>query len=588
MSGTATAVRGKTKMRKILYAAVLATIAPANAWAVDALPPTAFIPYPDWIVFGLALGFTAWWSLQAFDRPVLDLGGVPTFPRYMTRSGQFRWAKGLFVAACLMIYALLVYYHKDLPEFIKAVKPDWAEPLNAVINQKDPSYLVAVVIASACFLSLLHIEARWNFLLLLRDICYSWASIPYLAKRISDMVTDGLAVPDEFVRSLPDEKKEWHISATDFQKNRESMDRAWAELCYLQWWISERRQQDSGTTFFAEKSFAWKEVSDDFRTLRLAIVALKQGLAAEDHDTAETMDKLTEHRGKLGRLIACYLIFMNSTREGLSLAASRLGISLAPKACDNPLRYLAIYLVALVMGVCAGVYLSAVAYDLIVGSPAGGAFLAQDFHDVETWIYLALGDYGVPILGILTLRYLFWLNNPVRGYSIMVTYAWVFVISAVLSTVGLSIMAEFVASAAATSLTFAALCQHEATWSIGPALICVYINHYLDRQIDHARPDIGRCSGEGMAWRAGYALLFTLLVVATALPLVGTIRAPSNASWELYKLRFVAMGTVFCVTLVLALVGQFALSKPRPAPQSDEDRQLTPVHAGEPAGEVPA
>ncbi|HTI84120.1 MAG TPA: hypothetical protein VL614_27020 [Acetobacteraceae bacterium] len=575
-------------MRKILYATFLAMIAPGEAWAAEVLPPTAFIPYPDWIVFCLALGFTAWWSLQAFDRPVLDLGGVPTFPRYMTRSGQFRWAKGLFVVACLLIYVLLVYYHKDLPEFIKAVKPDWAEPLSAVISQKDPSYLVAVVIASACFLSLLHIEARWNFLMLLRDICYSWASIPYLAKRISNLVTDSLTVPDEFARSLPDEKKDWHIGRADFQKNRESMDRSWAELCYLQWWISERRQQDSGTTFFAETSFAWKEVTDDFRTLRLAIVALKQGLAAEDHDSAETMDKIAEHRGKLGRLIACYLIYMNSTREGLHQAASRLGINLAAKACDNPLRYSAIYLVSLVMGVCAGVYLSAVAYDLIVGSPAGSAFLAQDFHDVQMWIYLAFGDYGVPILGILTLRYLYWLNNPVRGYSIMVAYAWVFVISAALSTIGLSIMAELVGSSAATSLSFPALCQREATWSIGPALICVYINHYLDRQIDYTRPDIGRGSGEEKAWRAGYALLFTLLVVATALPLVGTIRAPSDASWELNKLRFVAMGTVFCVSLVLALVAQFALSKARLMPQSDGDRQMTPVRAGEPAGQVPA
>lgn len=468
------------------------------------------------------------------------------------------------------------------------MKPDWAEPLNTVINQKDPSYLVAVVIASACFLSLLHIEARWNFLLLVRDICYSWASIPYLAKRISDLVTDSLTVPDEFVRSLPDEKKDWHISPTDFQKNRESMDRAWAELCYLQWWISERRQQDSGTTFFAEKSFAWKEVSDNFRTLRLAIVALKQGLASEDHDTAETMEKIAEHRCKLGRLIACYLVYMNSTREGLYQVASRIGINLAPKACDNPLRYSAIYLVALVMGVCAGVYLSAVAYDLIVGNVAGGAFLAQDFHDVQTWVYLALGDYGVPILGILTLRYLYWLNNPVRGYSIMVAYAWVFVISAALSTVGLSIMADVVGSSAASLSTFPALCQHEARWSIGPALICVYINHYLDRQIDHTRPDIGWGSGEGKAWRAGYALLFTLLVVATALPLVGTIGAPSNASWELNKLRFVAMGTVFCVSLVLSLVAQFALGKARPSPLPDGDRQLTPAHAGERGGQVPA
>jgi hypothetical protein len=534
---------------------------PATAWAAEG--PADFIPYPDWVIFGLALVVTSWWSLQAFDRPILDLGGVPTFPRYMTRGSQFKRARVLFLLVCLGIYALLVRYHKDLPELIKAVKSDWAEQLKAVIDAKDPSYLVAIIIASACFLTLLRVEARWNFLLLFRDIFYSWVSIPYLAKRIIDLINNDLVVPAEVGQFLPEARKDWRVNTVDFEKNPESMDRAWAELCYLHWWIAERRKSDHDTTFFSEKSFAWDEMSNEFRNLRLIMAARKEGLAAEDHDSSQTMDDIAAHRTKLGRLIACYLVFMNSTRESLIEAALQLGINLEPKPSENPLRYSAIYMVTVVLSVCVGVYLAAVGYDFLTGAGVSRSILEQDFQDVQTWIYLALGDYGFPIIGILALRYFVWLENPVRGYSILVAYAWIFLVAALLSMIGLSVMVELFGRNATDWSQFSQLCQREVRWSLGPALICVYVNHYMDRQTDHLRPDIGTDSDERPVLRVIYALFFTLLVMLTALPFVTTIRGTSDGSWELSKLRFVAMGTIFCVTLFLALVAQFALRKPR-------------------------
>ena len=155
------------------------------------------------------------------------------------------------------------------------------------------------------------------------------------------------------------------------------MDRAWAELCYLHWWISERRHVDHDTTFFSEKSFAWEKMNNEFRNLRLIVVARKEGLAAEDHDSSQTMDEIAEHRTKLGRLIACYLVFMNSTRSDLIEAAAQPGISLKPRSSDNPLRYSAIYIVALILSVCVGVYLSAISFDAIAGAPNGHSLFDQ-------------------------------------------------------------------------------------------------------------------------------------------------------------------------------------------------------------------
>src|ERR1700731_382676 len=71
-------------MRKILWTVLLVSMIPPLAFA-DGGAPQDIIPYPDWIVFGLALILTAWWSAQAFDRPSIDLAEIPTYPRWGPR-----------------------------------------------------------------------------------------------------------------------------------------------------------------------------------------------------------------------------------------------------------------------------------------------------------------------------------------------------------------------------------------------------------------------------------------------------------------------------------------------------------------------
>jgi hypothetical protein len=77
---------------------------------------------------------------------------------------------------------------------------------------------------------------------------------------------------------------------------------------------------------------------------------------------------------------------------------------LGPGPCDNPLRYSAIYIVALTMAVYFGVYFSAVSYDLLYGVLILTALTDQDTSYVARWVVLRFGDYGIPVLGILTLR----------------------------------------------------------------------------------------------------------------------------------------------------------------------------------------
>jgi hypothetical protein len=553
-------------MGKAAYAVLFALLFPAAAFAGDG--PESLIPYSDWIIFTLALVVTAWWSLEAFDRPSVNLADLPTFPRYMTRRGQYRSAKIVFVGICLAIYVLMIRYHRDLPAIIGAMKPEWSERLKTLTEQKDPSYLVVIIVVSACFLTLLKKEARWNVLLLFRDITYSWVAIPYLTRRIVDLTRERLAVPSDARLEVEKADKKWRVHKADFEKNPLSMDRAWAELCYLQWWILEEQAKNRDTTFFSEKSFAWEELNSAFRNLNLMVDAHKSGVTAAEGLSSETMKAIADHRKKLSRLIACYLVFMNSSRSDLITAAKNLGIELGPAPGENPLRYAAIYVVALLLSLHFGVFLSAVGYDLLQGTAMEYAIFNQDLTDVSRWAILAFGDYGIPILGILLLRYLAWRVNPVRGISILVSYSWIFVIAAILSAFGLSLMIELVGRSAGQWDQFWNLFLRETRWSIGPALICVYIIHYLDRQADPTRPDIGS-PGEMPIRRIAYAVLFTVLVMAFTLPSIPNIRPWNDSVWDVSKLRFVALGTIFSITMCLALIAQFALPKSKPKRAAD-------------------
>jgi hypothetical protein len=548
---------GRT-MTKAIWIAVLACLLPTLAFADDG--PTVYIPYADWITFALALMIIAWWSNEAFDRPSLKLAGYPTYPRYMTRPNQYHLGKILFVLLSLLIYALMAYYHKDLPRIIGAINPEWKEPLKSLVDDKNPSYLVILIVVSACFVTLLKVEKKWNIYLLFRDIIYFWVAIPYLTDKIVYLTRKRLAVPASARSALPKAHPEWRVHETDFDKNSLSMDRAWAELCYLQWWILEQYRVSTDSTFFSEESFSWDDLNLEFANLNLIVVAHKEGVAGSDDQSSETMKQIASHRKKLGRLIACYLVFMNSTRTSLIIAAHDLGIDLGPAPSENPLRYSAIYIIALIMAVYLGVYFSAVTYDLLHGTDILTATIDQNTEYVQNWGLLAFGDYGVPILGILILRYVMWRVSPVREYTIIVSYAWIFLLAAVLSTVGLSVMSEFVGRYAHQWDKFLYVCVNETRWAIGPALICVYINHFLDRQIDPTRPNIGP-PHENQLLRIGHALLFTLLVVASALPSIPAIHAREDSPWEVSKLRFVSMGTIFFITMAMSLAAQFALAK---------------------------
>jgi len=85
----------------------------------------------------------------------------------------------------------------------------------------------------------------------------------------------------------------------------------------------------------------------------------------------------------------------------------------------------------------------------------------------------------------------------------------------------------------------------------------------MDRQIDPLLPDLGSYEHWGLPQRLMSCVFFGMLVtIFSALPAISIQGSPQSA-WPVNKLRLVVIGTTFIVGLVMAVVGEFFLVKPK-------------------------
>ena len=515
------------------------------------------------LILGMAVA--GYWAYVAFDTPPVNLGDGPTPPRYMTQRGQYRLGVIAYVAVCLLIYALIAYFHKALLPLLDTVaSPEFRKEFEKSMKDGSLQYPLVVIFAAWMFVILLKIEKDWNPLYVLRRVVHGWVSIPQLAYALMVMTRDELLVPVEGRAKVAANPDTPHVGVGDFDKDKHSLDRQWAELCYIRLWLAGNRAQGSHFTFFNEPSFAWEKLQADYENARERIAPLKQGNAKDANVFADVARKVDSLRLQYCRLAACFLVFKNDTKKDALRDAKQFGVTVVPDAPRaNPLRYIVIFFVAIMIAIYLGVSLSAMIWDLLSGN-FHGAFV-QDPDLVTRWTGYALATYGMPILAVLLLRYLGWTNDPGQPNSYLISYATIFLLALCVSATCLAIANKLAGSGQAATLAFHELVISRIKWSISPALVSVYVAYRVDRQIDSMLPDIGSYSYG--YWRLPQRMMscvfFGLLVTGfSALPTLSILT--STSAWPVEKLRTVVIGTTFIIGLVMALVGEFGLIKPAP------------------------
>jgi hypothetical protein len=286
-------------------------------------------------------------AYQAFGRRELELAEAPTFPKYMTSPRQYRLGSLVYVIFAAISFLLLVYLHKEVIPVIELFGGPLSEKIIKALENPSVPYLLIVATMGAVYLYLLGKEAPWNVLLMMRDVIQGWISIPVLAHDVVVEIQCCLRVPADAVVQVVNA---WPgVGAHDFSKGKNTIDRKWAEVCYMQWWLGGKQDSGGDATFFAEQSFGFNKLLEEFDRLVADIAKVKRG------NTQILAERVMGLHNKFARLVACYLIYRNDDRTRLIAEAADFGITLKNTTHEKALGYSIVYILTLIACVYVGI-----------------------------------------------------------------------------------------------------------------------------------------------------------------------------------------------------------------------------------------
>jgi hypothetical protein len=559
---------------RILLAGIFLLAICSPAFTQQPGPVTEHFPWAHAAMTVLGVAVAIRLAFLAFERRVLNVADVPTFPRYMTCWPDYVLGVCMFMAFASGFFLLLVYAHDEVAALAALANKFGARlPEGIIDGLRDASapYLVVIFCVGVVYLFCLTREADWNVLLMMRNAIQSWISIPRLAADIVAQLQFSLNVSADAAAQVAQSSPD--VVEADFHKDRGTPDRIWAETCYMRWWLKHAQRAGKDATFFAEKSFGFEMLAAQFQQAATTVHGWKAGAAIEP----TAVESLKALRKKFSRLLACYLIYRNGSRAALRAEAEKLGIELSPAAPENPMLYSIVYVLALMASVYLGVYASAVLYDWMTGAEL---IFTQDAQRARDWVAYSLANYGVAILAVLLVRYAIACLRVGVYQSHLLIYCWTFALAFITGPLGLALAVHTYGPQAYRDMALVQVFYNVVTWGVGPGLVAVYISYYLDRQIYDDLPEVNHSSST-IAWRLLNCIGFAAITVFIVLPRLMAMQAEAGAAWDTAKLRFVAAGTTFFVALGLALAAQFLLRKGTSAQEGNAAGETRPHAAAE-------
>ena len=519
-------------------------------------------------LFCAGLLVTGYWSYQAFVRRQIEVEAVLTPPRYMTRKPLFFYGLTGFVALSLCIYSLIVFFFRDLVPLLKYVNESLHREIKATMDSGDLAFPMIIAFSAAAFVLLLKVEHRLNVVLIARDIIHNWTAIPRKTRDLMNRARESQEVPEEARAAVVADTRTRFVAIDDFTKERGTLDRRWAESCYMIHWLREQESAGGNGTFFSEPALMWARTSELLDGAIVQLEPLKSGSADVPPESINlAYKKVEELQRHLCRLVACFLIYKNGREVDLWKQARHFGIPHTPRRVPNLLGYTLFFIIGVMIAVYVGCLVAATFYDVVKG-----ASLLQAFQDnfsgeiVYRWIGYGVMVWCPSIFVALLGRYLHDLMNLREPGVNLISYAGFFVIGVAVSTLSLTatVLLMKPASMAPLELEFWPLIFKHLRWAIGPGIICAYLGFRMDTmRLDHEPLRIR----QRLAWVGGCVGLMTLLVLGPAFSIPKAIEP-----WDLTKTRLVVLATTVMIGLTLAAIAEFTSIKSEQKARSAEHR----------------
>lgn len=519
-------------------------------------------------VFGLIV--TGYWSYQAFTRRQFELEETPTLPRYMTRRPLFLYGMVAFIMLSLCLYGLIVFFFEDLLPLLQYIHIPTYDLAIAAKGDGSLTLPLIIVVAAAIFIALLRIENRFNVVLVMRNIVHSWAAIPRKTAEFVSLAREALDVPMEERRAVTDDPGTPFVSLEDFKKNRDTLERRWAESSYMKNWLSRQEASGRHASFFREPTLLWEQVKNSYSKAAQEVGIIRNS-DENDSITSEFIKGVADgvvalHRS-LCRLSGCFLIYGNNKENDLWDEAEKFGLSGRPVHTPNPLWRMPLFVVGVVVAVFVGCLASAIMFDFLV--PGHSLFQAfknnlQD-ETVYRWIGFALFVWFIPILVTLSFRYFDHRINPRAPGIYPANYAFNSILGAVIAAISLT-SAIYILSPSDPSLAekgFGELLFRNFRWSAGPGILCAFIAFRLDTFRLREEP----------VWllrRLGWIAVCVLVIGLAILPPTFAIEQKVGL-WSLDKTYTVVIVTILTIALTLASIAEYSRIRSPQHPQAQVD-----------------
>src|ERR1700722_563393 len=217
----------------IAIMACRALVTSAFAEVLTEEPPAAsplYIHYAHIAVTALAVIFAMRLAAVGVARPPCSIADIPTDPRELSSPGDYWIGLAAFTGVTALIFLVSVVLYKEVIPLIELFKipflPEWLSRQLIDSAEKDTApYLLIVCLMAALYLYLLHKEAEWNILLMLRDLIHIWIAIPTRIRSIVAQMMVSFSVPKPFAGAII--SGQVGVRTEDFEKDPTTFERQW-------------------------------------------------------------------------------------------------------------------------------------------------------------------------------------------------------------------------------------------------------------------------------------------------------------------------------------------------------------------------
>jgi hypothetical protein len=558
---------------------------PAAAYAQDAETPADL---PHWIndglsylLFFLGLVFTGYSSAEAYARSQVQLEAIPTFPKYMCRKQIYYYGMVVYIISSLLIYSIIVAFYADFLPVIKYMFPQLYKWIMEVTDGEKITYPLLVIVAAIIFVLLLRYEHPRNIVLIIRTLVYRWASVPRKVEGLSSNIQQALNVPDSQREAVLADASLPHVASVDFNKERTTQDRMWAEVSYMLHWLKREKETGLHSTFFNEPSLLWNKrddepgILDEYSSLSVLFGRIKSGkekledLNKDGISPGDLANRISRLHRKLRRIVACFLVYKNAKETDLQSDADNFGIPAGVPPLPNPIRQIGIFIVAVLFAVVFGALVSPTIYDMIhTPGQIEPTTSRSELHGFEwAWSFYGVVVNCIPLFLLLCLRYFHEHLIPRQPGFHLHSYAWYLVFGLVFGGGVLTIIAKLSDNQAIAGMGLAEIFVRQIKWASVTGLLCAYVGYRLDLELSFS------AKREQYIEQFRAAAILTLLAVTIAAALAFTHdRLPTAfkaAGWTLNKFRWVIILTTIPMA---AAVGLAAL--PGRVRLADESRDV--------------